>query len=61
MPFRGQFARQRDRARFAAQHPYLDYEQYDFDVVIGSTGDCYDRYLVRIEEMRQSVRSCVRQ
>ncbi len=38
------------------KHPYLDYDQYDFDVVIGSAGDCYDRYLVRIEEMRQSVR-----
>src|SRR4029453_17144055 len=38
------------------KHPYLDYPQYDFDVVIGSAGDCYDRYLVRIEEMRQSVR-----
>ena len=38
------------------KHPYLDYDNYDFDVVIGSAGDCYDRYLVRIEEMRQSVR-----
>src|SRR5947207_13336489 len=38
------------------KHPYLDYENYDFDVVIGSAGDCYDRYLVRIEEMRQGVR-----
>src|SRR3954463_7722410 len=38
------------------KHPYLDYDQYDFDVVIGSAGDCYDRYLVRLEEMRQSAR-----
>jgi NADH-quinone oxidoreductase subunit D len=38
------------------KHPYLDYDQYDFDVVIGSAGDCYDRYLIRIEEMRQSAR-----
>ncbi|HEY6111076.1 MAG TPA: NADH dehydrogenase (quinone) subunit D [Chthoniobacterales bacterium] len=38
------------------KHPYLDYDNYDFDVVIGSAGDCYDRYLVRIEEMRQSVK-----
>jgi NADH-quinone oxidoreductase subunit D len=38
------------------RHPYLDYEKYDFEVVVGTAGDCYDRYLVRIEEMRQSVR-----
>jgi NADH-quinone oxidoreductase subunit D len=38
------------------KHPYLDYEKYDFEVVVGSAGDCYDRYLVRVEEMRQSVR-----
>ena len=38
------------------KHPYLDYDKYEFEVVVGSAGDCYDRYLVRIEEMRQSVR-----
>jgi len=38
------------------KHPYLDYDQYDFEVVTGTTGDCYDRYLVRIEEMRQSAK-----
>jgi len=38
------------------KHPYLDYEKYDFEIPIGSVGDCYDRYLIRIEEMRQSVR-----
>ena len=38
------------------KHPYLDYQNYDFDVAIGSAGDCYDRYMVRLEEMRQSVR-----
>lgn len=36
--------------------PYLVYDQLDFDVPLGSVGDCYDRYLVRMEEMRQSVR-----
>jgi NADH-quinone oxidoreductase subunit D len=36
--------------------PYLDYETYDFDVPVGSAGDVYDRYLERVEEIRQSVR-----
>jgi NADH-quinone oxidoreductase subunit D len=36
--------------------PYLDYGTYDFEVPVGEHGDVYDRYLVRMEEMRQSVR-----
>lgn len=38
------------------KQPYLIYDELDFDVPLGSVGDCYDRYLVRMEEMRQSVR-----
>ena len=36
--------------------PYECYEELDFDIPIGKNGDCYDRYCIRMEEMRQSVR-----
>jgi NADH-quinone oxidoreductase subunit D len=36
--------------------PYSIYDRFDFDIPTGTTGDVYDRYLVRMEEMRQSVR-----
>ncbi|MBX3017487.1 MAG: NADH-quinone oxidoreductase subunit D [Bdellovibrionaceae bacterium] len=36
--------------------PYYGYDQLDFDIPVGTSGDIYDRYLVRVEEMRQSIR-----
>jgi NADH-quinone oxidoreductase subunit D len=36
--------------------PYECYDQLDFDIPVGKNGDCYDRYLVRMDEMRQSIR-----
>ena len=38
------------------KRPYAKYAEVDFDIPVGVAGDCYDRYLVRIAEMRQSVR-----
>ena len=44
------------------KQPYEVYDQVDFDIVVGVNGDCYDRYLVHIEEMRQSnriIKQCI--
>lgn len=44
------------------KQPYEVYDELDFDIPVGVNGDCYDRYLVRIEEMRQAnkiIRQCV--
>lgn len=38
------------------QHPYLVYDRMDFDIPIGTTGDNFDRYLVRMEEIKQSIK-----
>ena len=40
------------------QFPYLGYETYDFEIPVQQNGDVYDRYLVRVAEMRQSVKIC---
>ena len=45
------------------KQPYEVYDRVDFDIPVGVNGDCYDRYLVRVEEMRQSnriIRQCVK-
>ena len=44
------------------KQPYESYSKMDFDIPVGTNGDCYDRYLVRVEEMRQSnriIKQCV--
>ena len=44
------------------KQPYAMYDRMDFDIPVGVQGDCYDRYLVRVEEMRQSnriIKQCV--
>ncbi len=44
------------------KQPYEIYDRLDFDIPVGKNGDCYDRYLVRVEEMRQSnkiIKQCV--
>ena len=44
------------------KQPYEVYDKLDFDIPVGTNGDCYDRYLVRVEEMRQSnriIKQCV--
>lgn len=37
-------------------HPYLRYDEVDFEVPVGTVGDCFDRFMVRLEEIRQSAR-----
>ena len=44
------------------KQPYEVYDQLDFDIPVGTNGDCYDRYVVRVEEMRQSnriIKQCI--
>ncbi len=47
---------------FRKKRPYSGYDQFEFDIPIGKNGDCFDRAMVRIEEVRQSmriIRQCV--
>ena len=46
------------------EQPYLAYEHLDFDVIVGSYGDCFDRYAIRVNEIRESIkilRQCIDQ
>ncbi|MBI3873135.1 MAG: hypothetical protein HY304_08690 [candidate division Zixibacteria bacterium] len=55
--FTGPVLRSTGRARdLRKDEPYLVYDRLDFDVPVGTVGDNYDRYLVRLEEMHQSIR-----
>ncbi len=38
------------------RHPYLGYEKFDFEIPVGSVGDCYDRYYCRLQEIRESAK-----
>ncbi len=47
---------------FKKKQPYEIYSKLDFKILVGKEGDCYDRYLVRMEEMRESnkiIKQCI--
>ena len=44
------------------KQPYAVYDRMDFDIPVGTNGDCYDRYLVRVQEMREAnriIKQCI--